>query len=603
MRHFVLGPLMWLSLFLLPCLPASSGQRSVLDCVTQEVASASETTAANEAQALELIRKRATETRYPDIPGLDKTQLPKEPPQPMPERAATLSDGMTDPVLERSRDLRVFEDFKYPSDLRKRPLSSAELARIRVEGEKLADTSGKTGAERERAFLKFFIEAAYEPGGRLEKVEGIAPPEWSVHTGDPSIDATFNYTERTWSELARRTVPEKGGSLLPSPYPILIPAGRFQESYYWDSYFGAQGLLATGRIDLASMQVENLLESVRRYGFVPNGGRDYYLSRSQPPVLSSYVRDVFEAKEKSSSEAEKTELREWLKARAYPLLRLDYENFWMDPKTRYDSKTGLNHHWDDLNSPRPERHGADQESKLGTTYRDVRAAAESGMDFTKTFGKDASRVAGVLLNSMLYKTETDLAWMAELLGEKSDVDRFRQAAQKRQSAMDRYLWDSKRGAYENYRLDQSKRIGAVSGDLFSTLFAKVANASQAKRIVEQLSVLEAPGGIRASNIKSSTHQWDGDNGWAPFQFFAIDGLRNYGYTQDAKRIATKWVKVNAKVHAESGALFERVDVAHLSKPETDTTKYPPQSGFLWTNGIFNWALIDVLGARLEPLAH
>src|SRR5690606_34851821 len=123
-------------------------------------------------------------------------------------------------------------------------------------------------------------------------VPELVPPRWTIRARNQKINKAFEYTEKMWGQLLRRTVPAKGGSLLKSPYPVLIPAGRFQEAYYWDAYFGMKGLLSTDRLDIAQMQVENFLSYVKRYGFVPNGGRDYYLSRSQPPFLSSMVREV-----------------------------------------------------------------------------------------------------------------------------------------------------------------------------------------------------------------------------------------------------------------------------------------------------------------------
>ncbi|MDR3608337.1 MAG: trehalase family glycosidase [Oligoflexia bacterium] len=538
---------------------------------------------------------------YPEIPSVQELRITETSPTPLRDYPGP-SAGMTDPVLERARELYVFDDFKYLADLRPKDLTAVQLERLRAQGREMVRKAGKSGEEGERAFLKFFIEAVYEPGGRLQKVPGLTKPGWKVKTGDAEIDATFDYTERTWSDLVRKTDPLKGGSLLDSPYPVLIPAGRFQESYYWDSYFGAKGLIATHRLELARMQAENFLSSVRRYGFVPNGGRDYYLSRSQPPVLSSLVRDVYEASMRGAAPDERAHLKDWLARRAYPLIERDYAKFWMNPKTRYDAETGLNHHWDALDTPRPERHGSDNERALGKTYRDVRAAAESGLDFTETFQGEATRIAGVLLNSLLYKTETDLAWMAEELGHGGEAGRYRAAASKRLAAMNRYLWDPVRGRFENYNLRTHRRVNAVSGDLFATLFARVATPAQAKLIRDQLSILEGPGGIRASDVSHSTYQWDGNNGWAPFQFFAIAGLRDYGYAADARRLARKWVEVNAKIYRQSGVLFERVDVQKRSKPEADTTKYSPQPGFLWTNGIFDWALVEILGVQPEPVS-
>lgn len=537
---------------------------------------------------------------YPEIPTVQELHLTETAPAP---QASPIglgpSAGSIDPLLERARELHAFDDFKYLADLRPKDLTAPDLDALKAQGHALVEKTGKTGEDAERAYLKFFIEAAYEPGGKLEKVPGIARPEWSVKTGDAETDATFDYTEKTWSELVRKTVAMKGGSLLASPYPVVIPAGRFQESYYWDTYFGVQGLLATHRLELARMQVENFLSDVQEYGFVPNGGRDYYLTRSQPPVLSSLVSDVYRASFAATTPEGKARLKQWLAKRAYPLLVDDYKNFWMNPKTRYDAKTGLNHHWDALDTPRPERHGSDNERLLGKTYRDVRAAAESGLDFTEAFQGEATHIAGILLNSLLYKTERDLAWMADEMNRPKDAAVYHAAAAKRKAAMNRYLWDSKTGRFENYNLRTHRRVNAATGDLFATLFAKLATKSQAVKIHAQLKTLEGPGGIRASNLFNSTYQWDGNNGWAPFQFFAMEGLRSYGFETDAKRLAHEWIEANNKIHEATGALYERVDVEKLAKPKADTTKYPPQPGFFWTNGIYDWALIDILGTPLR----
>ena len=215
----------------------------------------------------------------------------------------------------------------------------------------------------------------------------------------------------------------------------------------------------------------------------------------------------------------------------------------MDPRTRYDEKTGLNHHWDALNIPRQERHALDDETKLGKSYRDVRAEAESGEDFTVAFEHDATHVAGVLLNSMLYKTETDLAWMAKEMGNEEESKRFEARAEKRRKAMDKYLWNEKLGRYENYHLgradDDGKRIEphripVLVADTAAPLFVRAAGPGQAARVREALNGLKQPGGLMASEATDSTHQWDGNNGWAPQQMMAMQGLINYGFDGDAE---------------------------------------------------------------------
>lgn len=542
-----------------------------------------------------LIAARKATIAYPDIPSLEELRLPVAAPAPL-RNSARLSPGLADPLLEEARRLNAFEDFKPLSDTRLRRLSQAQKKQIEAEAKKAAEPFPAKSPERRKAYLKAYIERAYDFSSELRAVPGADQARWRVQSGSSAVDNTFAYTESMWGGLLRKTNAAPGGSLLDSPYPILVPGGRFQETYYWDTYFGMKGLLATGRVELAQMQTENLLSLVQRYGFVPNGNRDYYLTRSQPPFLSSAVRETLSASaSKAKNPAERARLRRWLKERAYPLVKRDYENFWMDPKTRYDSESGLNHHWDDANLPRPERHGHDDETLLGRTFRDVRAGAESGLDFTAAHADEATAIAPVLLNSMLYKVESDLAWMAKNLGDAKEATRFAAAAKKRAAAMRKYLWNEEKGRFENYHLKNRERIDATIADTFTPLFVGMASKKEASQIQKKaLPALERPSGLMASDLMGSTHQWDGANGWAPQQVMAVAGLKSYGFTGDAERLARKWTDAIAKLHKENGAIYERVDVSTGSKPVRDETKYPTQEGFLWTNGSFSWMLLNIL---------
>ncbi len=542
--------------------------------------------------AIELIARRKQSIAYADIPSVHELSICGTAPAILPFEDLPVSAGVSDPFLERARALGLYEDFKPLSDFRLKDLSPLEFERFRQSAINKAEAAAGSFEEQ---FLKTFIATAYEKPLELFPVDHLLPTRWRMESGSVQINAAFDYTERTWKTLAHETKPRPGGSLLPSPYPVMVPAGRFQEAYYWDTYFGMKGLLATGRIEIAQMQVENLLAYVRKFGFVPNGGRDYYLSRSQPPFLSSMVREVFDQTiGLAQSAGEKTKLRTWLKERAYPLVKRDYEDFWMNPETRLDVSTGLNHHWDDINLPRPERHGADNELALGKTYRDARAGAESGLDFTDAFQNEPTQIAGTLLNSMLYKTETDLAWMASQAGDSVAARKYTAAANRRKNAMDRYLWNPRKGYYEPYHLRARRTVDVFSADAYSALFVGLADKEKAKAMHSALGQIEREGGLMASNLESSVHQWDGTNGWAPYQVMAIDGLRRYGYEEDAKRIARKWVNGVSKTYRDGGSMYERIDVVQLSKPATDDHKYPTQEGFLWTNGSFVWAAVDVL---------
>jgi alpha,alpha-trehalase len=547
------------------------------------------------------LAKRKAGVAYPEVPSVAKLSICTYPPNLVAMRTLPLSAGLTDPILLRARDVSAFEDFKVISDYRPKPISEAERERLMGEAKaKAADIADPL--ERERATLKAFIDAAYEKPAELVSAKQYVPPKWKLESGNPAVDAAFAYTEETWGKLLQSTKPVEGGSLLGSPYPVLVPAGRFQEAYYWDSYFGMKGLLATGRLDVAQMQVENFLEYIRKYGFVPNGGRDYYLSRSQPPFLSSMVREVFDASMKEAkTEAEKAVLRKWLAERAYPLLKRDYEKFWMNPKTRFDPTTGLNHHWDDIDLPRPERHSADHELEIGKTYRDVRAGAESGLDFTDAFKGEPTKIAGPLLNSMLYKTEKDLEWIAGQIGEGGDRLKFGAAAKNRREAMNRYLWNPKKKRYAPYHLGRGRQVNVLSADGLAPLFVGAASPAQAAAAVQSAKAIERKGGLMASDLTKSHHQWDGANGWAPYQVMAIVGFERYGFHDDATRIAKKWVKAVTNSYEQGHAMFERVDVVTLSKPVVDEHKYPTQEGFLWTNGSFVWAAVDVLKMPMKAL--
>ncbi|MBF0298276.1 MAG: hypothetical protein HQK51_06125 [Oligoflexia bacterium] len=568
--------------------------------------------------SIELLRQIKSNLFYPQIPKIQTLHLPIKKPviqAKLPQN--TPSSGVSDKLLEEARVLAAFEDYKLLSDARPKKLSTSKKAFFQNRACRKAKQAIKKAIKENpsldklslhkigrKAYLNFYISNTYDFTQELRSAHNLVYPKWSIHTQDKNLKKTFNYIENNWNNLVKETSPHQNSSLLKTPYPVIIPAGRFQEPYYWDSYFGVKGLLSSGRLEIAQMQVENFLDFIQRFGLVPNGGRDYYLSRSQPPFLSSLIKEVYDA---SILEATKIndfkrikQIKDWLAKRAYPLLKLDYKNFWMNSNTRYDEKTGLNHHWDSINLPRPERHSFDNESKLGNSYRDVRASAESGLDFTETLGKETSSTAGVLLNSMLYKTEKDLEFFANELDISSDSLDFKKRYNQRHESMDKYLWNAEKGCYNNYNLKTGERIPILSADTFTPLYVGMVDANKAKLIREKLTILEKNGGIMSSELTSSPHQWDGNNGWAPFQMIAMQGLKNYGYEDDAKRIAQKWTNLIAKVYIENGAIYERMDVDKLSKPEVDESKYPPQQGFLWTNSSFVWALKDILQLKFVP---
>ncbi|MGE4234186.1 MAG: trehalase family glycosidase [Bacteriovoracia bacterium] len=503
----------------------------------------------------------------PFIPSVYDMRISRSKPQRI-FASQRLSPGLISSDIERARQSAIFEDFKTLSDARPKQKDSSKVAL-------------KALGLREKISEMYDFSYELQPSP-LERPNRII-------SSSNGIAAALDFAEKNLERLYQRTPEKSEGSLLPQPYPGFVSAtGRFQEFYYWDTYFITKHLFATKRLETIKMLVENFLESIRMFGFIPNGTRDYYLSRSQPPFLSSLIKElVTELLTSSPEQAE--QIRQWLRARAYPLLKADYMGFWMNPKTRFDEQTGLNHHWDLLNLPRPERHSNDNEASLGKTFRDVRAAAESGLDFTETFNSSASSVAGVLLNSMLYKTEMDLAWIAELLGDESENRMFVGAATKRKKAMYKYMWNANTGRFENFQLEAHQRISVLSAETAVPLFVGlVSNTNHVRLIRENLLKLVRRGGLMATELKDSFHQWDGPNGWAPYQLMVTEGLSRYGYHEDARKIAQSWVSMVASSYAKTGTMFERMDVENVTYPSVDNLKYPVQRDFLWTSATFVW---------------
>ncbi len=563
-----------------------------------------------------VVAKRKANSALAHITSVYELHLSKSAPRPV-VKPTKLSPGLASADFEEARELGgVFEDYKVLSDAKPKILDQAELEEMRLKAKEHASAQGHepSSSDYRRAYLKYLIENTYS----FEKDLKASPTtdalaKWKIKIEHQELNAyheeAFHYVENYWKNLVRETPEETNGSIIPLPYEFVVANdSRFDEMYYWDTYFGMQGLLATGRLDLSQKIVENFLYMIREYGLIPNGTRDYYLTRSQPPFLSSMVKEVYEATLKSADfDAGKT--KQWLAERAYPLLKADFENFWMKPGTRFDPDTNLHHHFDDVNHPRPERHSADKELAddwqddhgLGITYTDTRAVAESGLDFTDGLGKEASQTANTLLNSMIYKYATDLRDLALEIGLEADARHFDELARAKKEAMDRYLWSEKNGSYQNFLIKDRKQLDGLHAEVFTAMYAKVASPEQAQELVEKLRLLEKDGGVMSSLFTDSHHQWDGDNGWAPLHYFIIQGLKNYGYEEDAQRIALKLANSYSSIHHQEGAFLERIDVAKGARPEEDGKKYPVQEGFLWTNGVYTWIMTKILGQKISPL--
>ncbi|MDQ6902495.1 MAG: alpha,alpha-trehalase TreF [Bacteroidota bacterium] len=400
-----------------------------------------------------------------------------------------------------------------------------------------------------------------------------------------------------WNELSRQP-DKKTSSLIPLPYLYVVPGGRFREIYYWDSYFTMLGLQISGRVDLIQNMVDNFSYLIEHIGYIPNGNRTYYIGRSQPPFYACMVKLLREEKGDSV-------LIDYL-----PQLEKEYL-FWMkgsnllnlsNPLTHRVSllskRNILNHYWDENDTPRPESFREDVELAHDTEnkearYRNLRAAAESGWDFSSRWFKDVNdfssihttEIIPVDLNCLLFNLEKTIAEAYRLLKNEEQSLKFELAAKKRQECINHYCWNDVKGFYFDYDYVQGEQKQSYTLAATFPLFFEIASKEQAAMIAN---VLEEkfvfPGGL-ITTTETTTQQWDAPNGWAPLQWIAIKGLLNYGYDELAKDIAKRWMNINEKVYNNTGKMMEKYNVV-ATNLEAGGGEYPAQDGFGWTNGVY-----------------
>lgn len=380
------------------------------------------------------------------------------------------------------------------------------------------------------------------------------------------------YIDDFWGKLEQRHT-EDDGTLVGLPYPYIIPAYEpdaafeFKEQYYWDSYFVALGLTDKKHQILVEGMLENLIVLFRRFGLIPNASRMYFTSRSQPPVLTSFIFHVYDTFEKTD---------EWL-AQKMAVACEEYESVWMSDKHPKWHKVhnGLSRYYD-IN-----------------VLHDL-AEAESGWDMTPRFERKCLDFLPVDLNALLYKYETDFARSEEILGNKKAVKQWLAKASHRKDAMNGLMWGKLRGFYFDYNYQRK-----VLGDTWSLasyypMWAGMVTDEQAKRLVDNLTRFQKKGGLSTTQrplidttvlFGSLKAQWASPNGWAPLHYLVVEGLKRYGYHEEARKIALQWVKTNLDWFNRHGVFMEKYNVTNPRKKPLEGV-YPSQTGFGWTNAVF-----------------
>jgi alpha,alpha-trehalase len=406
-----------------------------------------------------------------------------------------------------------------------------------------------------------------------------------------------------------REIREPG--LLYLPHPYVVPGGRFNEMYGWDSYFIQVGLVRDGEIELAQNTVDNFIYEIDNYGRILNANRTYYLSRSQPPFLTQMILNVYRAKRDLT----------WLRSTVPAIEK--YYRFWTS-EPHLTKETGLSRYYDLGEGPAPEVLSDERDAQGRTHYDRVkeyyrthevtdydvsqyydkekdeltplfykgdRSMRESGFDPSNRFGPfniDIIHYDPVCLNSLLYLMETDAAEIMRTLGRARDARRWLARAAARRRSVNRLMWDEKEGLYYDYNFAKGTVRRYPFATTFYPLWVGIADRKQAARVVSNLHLFERAGGLQTST-NASGNQWDSPFGWAPLQMIAVEGLRRYGYTEEADRITANFLSTILKEFIQHNTIVEKYDVARRESEISGGIKFGYDYnviGFGWTNAAF-----------------
>lgn len=456
--------------------------------------------------------------------------------------------------------------------------------------------------------LRGFVEANFDLPGQADT---------TYHSSEGDI---VTHITKLWKLLERR--PDKQidcSTLLPLPHPYIVPGGRFREIYYWDSYFTMLGLKESGEIEMIENMVKNFAYMIQKYGHIPNGNRNYYLTRSQPPFFSSIVELLASIK---GDAIYKTYL---------PALEKEYA-YWMEGAAqlkpgqrgkrlaRLTDGTLLNRYWDDGITPRQESYYKDVETSwrlaesLPVTdsgkdsevakrkqrevlYKNLRAGAASGWDFSSRWMADSLNlytiqvldIAPVDLHSLMFHMEKTLEKAYKLNGNEAKRKLMSVAAMKREQALPKFF-SSKLDFYSDLNLNTGKTTNiATAAAMFPLNFfvyghpdGQQGRGQKAAAFIRKY--LLRDGGI-VTTPNSTYQQWDAPNGWAPLQWIAVNGLYHSGQNELAYDIAKRWMMLNERTFDATGKMMEKYNVEDMTKP-AGGGEYKGQDGFGWTNGVY-----------------
>jgi len=386
-----------------------------------------------------------------------------------------------------------------------------------------------------------------------------------LHTTE--LESSLKYISSYWTTLSRKNTSDSA-TLIGLPNKYIVPGEAanhfvFDEQYYWDSYFIAIGMndekLVTGMLD-------NLIFMYKSFGLIPNANRYYFTSRSQPPILTTFIFHVYEKYDKNN---------DWLREKI-DVAKHEYSSVWTSkehPHARSVHK-GLSRYYD-------------------INYLHDLSEAESGWDMTPRFQRQCLDYLPIDLNCLLYKYEADFVKAAQILGDTTEEKVWSHAAEERRKFVTKLMWSKRQGFFfdYNYVKKEKGKVWSLAG--YYALWSGLATQKQAESLLKKLERFEKKGGLTTtignymyfSLFGSTKTQWAYPNGWAPLQYITTEGLEKYGYSRSAQRVAHRWLRNCNDWFATHGEFLEKYNVVNPKLKPAEGV-YPSQTGFGWTNGVF-----------------
>jgi len=472
-------------------------------------------------------------------------------------------------IFQTVQELQTFEDQKIFADCT--PTSSLEAIR---------QSFNETPRNSEQ--LKAFVFEHFEV------------PQELVLEQKESTDI-LQHIDGLWPRLTVENTSDKG-SLIGVPSPYVLPGGRFREFFYWDSYFTMLGLKVGGKKKLVRSMVDNFSFLINKFGFIPNGTRTYFLSRSQPPFYALMI-DLLHQMDGNQILIDHCSY-----------LEQEYR-FWMKGSNELKDSSAIervvsleggeiaNRYFDSEKIPRPESHledtllnGSENNSHL---FTNLRAACESGWDFSSRWLQQnddlnsiyTTQIMPIDLNCLLYFLEKTLAKCYRLKQQKEISEKYDQYANDRKEMIDKYFWNEKEQIYKDYSIEKMESTSSLSLASLFPLFFNIASEKKADSVLKIIEEKFLKEGGLITTLCFSGQQWDAPNAWAPLQYIAYIAAKNYGRDPLADKIKNNWMKNVERVFNNTGKLMEKYNAI-------DTTmiagggEYPNQDGFGWTNGVY-----------------